>query len=76
MEKAAEQVKEEALEYIWMFQNGLSDGEYSKAHYIKHTQFNYIFDHVINSVPYEARFLGKDKLVRLIEEAREEEGLT
>lgn len=65
-------VRDTAEEYIIMWDNGVVDGEYSKATFMKETSLEKVYDYVISEAPKECKFAGMNLITRIIQEVREE----
>lgn len=65
-------VKDTAMEYILMMDNGVMDGIMTKEEYKEAVSFEAVYDYTLSEANKECKFLGGQILNFLIHEAIEE----
>lgn len=64
-----EAVKDTAMEYIIMWDNGRNDGTHTEKEYQENVTFEKVYDYTVSECPTECKFLGGQIINFLIHEA-------
>ena len=65
-------VKDVAMEYIIMMDNGVMDGQLTQEEYNEAVSFEKVYDYTLSEANQECKFLGGKVLTFLVHEAIEE----